>query len=222
MSTAVPERRRPRHDPRETEQEILQAAEALLQEIPFREVTVARVMRRTGLKRPAFYTHFKDRHDLMLRVVQHIGDELFAMAEKWFGGDDPAADLRAALNGSVEVFMTHGPVLTALAEAAPTDERVEAAYLALVQAFVDASTEHIRAEQASGRTRADLDVDELARALVLLNERYLTMALGHHPQADPRRVADVLFHVWTSSLYGAALPSPGAADVAGAATAAAE
>jgi AcrR family transcriptional regulator len=202
MPTTDPERRRARHDPKETEREILEAAEELLLEVPFREVTVARVMRRTDLKRPAFYTHFKDRHDLMLRVVQHIGDELFATADKWFGGNDPENDIRDALDGTVEVFVRHGPVLTALADAAPTDERVEEAYNALVKAFADASIEHIRAEQASGRARPDIDPEETGRALVLLNERYMTTALGRQRKTDPRRVADVLVHIWTSTLYG--------------------
>ncbi len=62
-------RRRPKHDPKESEREILEAAEQLLRERPFRELTVEAVMSRTGLKRPAFYVHFRDRHDLALRVV---------------------------------------------------------------------------------------------------------------------------------------------------------
>ena len=35
--------RRPRHDPKETEREILEAAERLLRERPFREVTIPEV-----------------------------------------------------------------------------------------------------------------------------------------------------------------------------------
>src|ERR671923_2155742 len=146
-----PARRRPKHDPKESEREILEAAEQLLRERPFREMTVEAVMSRTGLKRPAFYVHFRDRHDLVLRIVQEIAGELFEMSDRWLKGDDPLTDARAALEGLVTVYVHHGPVLRALADAAGSDEQPEQAYRAFVQAFIDATARHIREEQAAGR-----------------------------------------------------------------------
>lgn len=201
-TAAHPIGRRARHDPRETEREILEAAEQLLRERPFRDVTVEQVMRRTGLKRPAFYAHFRDRYDLMLRVVAHIGGELFEMADRWLQGDDPGRDLRAALDGIAHVFLEHGPVLGALADAAPTDDRVESAYRTLVQAFVDATAEHIRLEQRAGRTPLWIDANETARALTWLCERYLSEAFARHPQEDVETVVAVLEHIWLATLYG--------------------
>ncbi len=78
--------RRPRHDPRETEREILDAAEQFLRERPWREVTVQAIMERTDLARPAFYVHFRDRHELALRVVDRIRAELLVEANRWFEG----------------------------------------------------------------------------------------------------------------------------------------
>jgi AcrR family transcriptional regulator len=195
-------RRRPRHDPRETEREILEAAEELLRQAPFREVTVEQVMLRTGLKRPAFYAHFSDRYDLMLRVVAHIGGELLTKAERWLNGDDPRRDIRAALDGIASVYLTQGPVLRALADAAPTDGRVESAYRTLVQTFIDATAERIRVEQADGRTDPRLDPDETARALIWLCERYLSETFGRPPQEDVEKVVSVLEQIWLATLYG--------------------
>ena len=59
--------------PEVAEGEIIAAAEALLRERPFRELTVDEVMRRTDLSRPSFYVYFRDRHQLVLRVVEHLG-----------------------------------------------------------------------------------------------------------------------------------------------------
>src|SRR3954451_21190096 len=114
-------RRRPKHDPKESEREILDAAEQLLRDRPFREVTVEAIMSRTGLKRPAFYAHFRDRHELALRVVQEIGAELFAMTDRWLQGDDPLTDARDTLEGLAAVYERHGPVLRALVEASGSD-----------------------------------------------------------------------------------------------------
>src|SRR5215210_9161859 len=74
VTTSQPPRRR-RRSPKEAEREIITAAETLLRERPFRELTVDEVMRRTGLSRPSFYVYFKDRHELVLRVVEHLQAE---------------------------------------------------------------------------------------------------------------------------------------------------
>jgi AcrR family transcriptional regulator len=194
--------RRARHDPRETEREILEAAEQLLRENPLREMTVELVMARTGLKRPAFYAHFQDRHDLILRVVADIGARLFAMADRWLQGEDPEPNIVAAIEGVAGVYLSDGPILRALADGASADARVEEAYRGLVEAFIDASAEHIRAEQAAGRTSPQLDARETARALVWLNERYLSEAFGRRPQDDPEKVVAVLSRIWLATLYG--------------------
>jgi AcrR family transcriptional regulator len=209
-TASTPARRRPRHDPRDTEREILDAAERFLHEHPFRELTVQTVMAQTGLKRPAFYVHFRDRHDLALRVVERIRGELVTASGRWLDGQDASADLRTALEGVAAVYVQHGPVLRALSDASGSDATVESAYRALVQDFVDATARRIRAEQATGGVPG-IDPDETARALVWLNESYLRDALGRTPTADPSTVVDVIEHIWTATLYGSrpALSSAG-------------
>jgi AcrR family transcriptional regulator len=199
-TTGAPERRA-RHDPVESEREILAAAEQLLRERPFREITVAAIMARTGLKRPAFYVHFADRYELVLRVVEEIGAALFEMADRWLKGSAPRADIRSAMHGVADVYSAHGRVMRALADAATSDARVEATYRALVQGFVDATAEHIEAEQATGEIAAELNAREIARALVWMNERYLYEALGGGSGEDPVRIADVLALIWLATLY---------------------
>jgi AcrR family transcriptional regulator len=208
---STPSGRRARHDPRETEREILDAAEELLHERPFREFTVPAVMARTGLKRPAFYVHFRDRHDLALRVVERIGEELLVVANRWFEGET-TGELRAALEGVAAVYVEHGPVLRALADASGSDATVEKAYRTLVQGFIEATAHRIRAEQATGHI-ADIDPDETARALVWLNESYLRDALGRAPTADPAIVVDVIERIWIATLYGRRPREGGASSV---------
>src|ERR671930_1521422 len=97
--------RRRRRTPEAAQREIIEAAESLLRERPFRELTVDEVMRRTGLSRPSFYVYFRDRHDLVLRIVEHIGGELFAMSERWYAGTGAGPALvRDAIDGVVGVF----------------------------------------------------------------------------------------------------------------------
>src|SRR5919197_6292754 len=144
--------RRRRRTPEAAEREIIGAAEELLRERPFRELTVDEVMRRTGLSRPSFYVYFRDRHQLVLRVVEHLGGELFTMSDRWIrGSGEPLALARDALEGIVAVFAEHGPVMRALADAATDDTNVEAAYSAVIQGFIDVVSGHIASEIAAGR-----------------------------------------------------------------------
>jgi AcrR family transcriptional regulator len=198
-SQRVPRRRR---TPEAAEREIIEAAEALLRERPFRELTVDEVMRRTGLSRPSFYVYFSDRHQLVLRVVEHLGTELFTMSERWYRGEgDGRALAREATEGLVAVFAQHGPVMRALADAAADDPNVEAAYGSIVQGFVNATARHIEAEIAAGRI-LPLDPDETAKALVWMMERYLNLSLGREPATPPEVVAETLSTIWVRVLYG--------------------
>jgi AcrR family transcriptional regulator len=191
--------RRRRRSPAEAEREILESAERFLRERPLRELTIDEVMTGTGLSRPAFYVYFRDRHDLVLRLIGEIGSELFEMADKWLKG----GDLRAGVEGVVAVYAKHGPVLRAISDAAVDDPDVEQAYHALVQRFIDATAEHIRVEQKGGRAEG-MTARRTAAALVWMNERYLSMCLGGGNttrQLKPREVADTLHQIWTRTLY---------------------
>jgi AcrR family transcriptional regulator len=196
------EGRRRRRTPEAAEGEIVAAAEAFLREHPFRELTVDEVMRRTGLSRPSFYVYFRDRHHLMLRVVDHLGHELRLMSERWYtgSGDGPAL-LREAMEGIVEVYADHGAVLKALADAATDDPEVERVYTGLVNSFVDVTARHIEKEIEAG-TVIPLDPVETARALVWMMERYLNQSVGQVPGRTQEDVADTLTTIWTRVLYG--------------------
>jgi AcrR family transcriptional regulator len=199
---SVPARRR-RRTPEEAEREIISAAESFLRERPFRELTVDEVMRRTDLSRPSFYVYFRDRHQLVLKVVEHLGAELFTMGDRWLAGTAQGPELaRAALDGIVAVYVEHGPVMRALADAASDDREVEKAYDALVQRLIDATARHIEDEMAAGRIRR-LDAYETAKALVWMNERYLTLSLGHESLTPEKTVSETLARIWNRVLYGA-------------------
>ena len=208
--TGRPERgRRRRRAPEVAEQEIVDAAEAMLRERPFRELTVDEVMRRTDLSRPSFYVYFRDRHDLVLRVVYRLGGELYAVSERWYGATGEGSALaRDAIEGIVQVFAGHGPVLRALADAATHDPRVEEAYANLLQGFVDATAQHIEEEIAAGGV-LPMDAPETAKALVWMMERYLQLSLGRPPVTDPETVADTLTTIWSRVLYGGDAPTAG-------------
>ena len=166
-------------------------------------------MRHTDLSRPSFYVYFRDRHHLVLRVVEHLGSELYEMSDRWLRGTGEGPQLaREALEGIVGVYAEHGPVMRALADAAADDPGVEQAYCAIVESFVRATARHIEEEITVGRI-LPVDPDETASALVWMMERYLNLSFGHDPPTPRQAVADTLTTIWTRVLYGVSAGSGG-------------
>jgi AcrR family transcriptional regulator len=193
---------RRRRRPEEAEREILEAAERFLREHPFHELTVDEVMSRTGLSRPSFYQYFRDRNELVIRLVDRLSAEIWPMSNRWFQGiGDSADDLRRAYDGVTAVWAQHGPVLRAISDASVQDPTVEAAYRALMRRFVAGTSARIRSETEAGRIRG-LDPETTAEALIAMSERYLTEKLGRLPQSEPRAVAETLSTIWLRALYG--------------------
>ena len=210
MSSGRGPRRRRR--PEEAERAILAAARAFLTERPFREMTIDGVMVRTGLSRPAFYAYFRDRYDLVTRLLEGIGGVLFAVDRRWLIGasdglEEAREALAAALRGVSETFASYGPVLRAIADAASQDPQVEEVYRrGLIERLVGAVAARISRDVRAGLSPDDLDPEQTARALVLMTERYLLDAFGEpssRPSEDERAVvAGALERIWLRTLYG--------------------
>jgi TetR/AcrR family transcriptional regulator, ethionamide resistance regulator len=194
--------RRRRRSPEVAEQEIIDAAEELLRERPFRELTVDEVMRRTDLSRPSFYVYFRDRHHLVLKVVERLQAESADPANIWYEAEGSGREvIREATAGVVAVFERHGAVLAALADAAADDPEVESAHRGVQEYFIAATARHIENEIEAGNM-LPCDAAETARALCIMNENYLRTVLGRTPKVAPKAVVDTLCTIWIRTLYG--------------------
>ncbi len=203
---------RRRRRPKEAERAILLAARSFLEKRPFRELTVERVMARTGLSRPAFYAYFRDRYDLVARLLEGIGGLQFAVDRRWLigvadGREEAREALVDALRRGSETFVRYGPVLRAIADAASQDPRVEEVYrFGLIEHLVIAVADRVTSDVERGISPSGLGPEETARALVLMTERYLLDAFGR-PERPPSRgeaekVLDTVEEVWVRTLYG--------------------
>ncbi len=193
--------RRRRRTPEAAQREIVEAAEALLRERPFRELTVDEVMRRTGLSRPSFYVYFKDRHELILRVVGHLEHELLNVSNRWYDNIGGGAKvLREAQEGLVSVYAKHSAVLRALADAAADDRDVEAASGQLIERFIAVTGEHLEAETRAGHIQG-LDARQTASAMVWMTERYLYHSFAPTRRASHQAITETLATIWARALY---------------------
>jgi TetR/AcrR family transcriptional regulator, ethionamide resistance regulator len=210
-SVQVEAGRRRRRRRQDSEQEILEAAERLLRERPFRELTVDDLMAATSQSRTAFYRHFTDRQELLIRLLRDLNEELWAMSAGWLqGSGDPLVEGRAALERLADVYAAHGPLLRAIAEAASHDADLEEVYRGLVQGFVDATAARVRRDAAAGRTSL-AHPDQAAAALVWMTERLLAATFGRvgATPADHAAALETLTTIWMRTLYGRDPQVPG-------------
>jgi TetR/AcrR family transcriptional regulator, ethionamide resistance regulator len=196
------------HEQRQnTRHDILAAADQFLRERPYRELSVEILMTGSGLTRTAFYRHFDDVSDLVLRLLADVGGELYVVAERWVqeaqeSDDTELAFLQAAgegLRGVVTFFHENGPLVRAIAEAATTDARIERAYNGFLDRFTELTAYGLERMIENGRIEP-LDPWPVARALNLMNERYLLAEYGRGSGVDPDVAFATLATVWLRTI----------------------
>jgi AcrR family transcriptional regulator len=182
--------------------EILDAALEFLWSRPFREMTVASLMASTALSRSAFYQYFHDVHELMESLVEDLEQEILAGAGPWFTGTgDVIGLLHESLAELVRVGHERGPLLRAVADAAPSDERLDRAWTALLGRFDNAVSARIEADQRQ-RLIPEFEARPVAVALNRLDAFTLIHAFGTLPRSRPGPVLDAIVRIWVSTLYG--------------------
>lgn len=186
-----------------TRARILGAAHDLVEEYPWRAVSVDVVARRAGLTRNAFTDHFADRRELLLALLDDIGAHLQTLALPWINSsaaDAPAA-LRQALADLTDAYVEHGRLLRALADEATQDAEVGTRYAALGAQLADGVAVRIRRDITAGRSGV-ADPVAVATALVWLNERFLMDRFGRRPLGDRAEAAGALAEIWLAAVYG--------------------
>jgi TetR/AcrR family transcriptional regulator, ethionamide resistance regulator len=162
---------------------------------------VDEIARSAGLSRSAFYTHFADKEDLLLAAVEEVSRQLYEMADRWWHGVGPPAErVRRAIEGVVSVYASEAGLLRIAAEVSTYDEQVRRLWLDIAERFIEATADHVRAEQDLGLIAHNLDPRATAEALYWMAERCCYVYLGRS-ERKPAAVVDALAPVWTAALY---------------------
>lgn len=186
---------------------MLRSALELAEQAPFRDITVDEIARAAGLSRSAFYTHFHDKHELLLAAVKEVVDELYRMSDRWWHGEGPPAErVRQALEGVVSVYAENANLLRIATEVSTYDEEVREFWLGIMGRFIDATAEHIRAEQRAGLIPKTLKAEPTAEGLSWMCERYCYIYLGRGDRT-PEELVSSMAPVWTAALYPGVIPA---------------
>lgn len=179
---------------------ILDVTRELLEDRPWSDVAIEEVTRRAELTRTAFYRHFKDKQALLLALLEDVGGTLDLVADPWEQGGEDVGLVRTALRDLVGVYVEHGRLLQAIADAATVDPEVRATYRELGDRLITSAARRIARDVEAGRSPV-ADPEQVGAALVWMNERYLLDQFGHPPLGDPDRCAAALAEIWQRTVY---------------------
>jgi AcrR family transcriptional regulator len=185
---------RPRLSRRESRDRIVAAATELLRERGYAGLSVGAVMDRAGIGRTIFYRHFEDLGELL---IQASGEAIGALyeSEEELGDRSGAEAVRAAIEPAVAVYHRHGPLLAALDQAAPGDPRIDEGQEQIRKRFDELVARWLRGHPRHA-DRPPAELDEIARALNLLNTSYLLDAFGGEPRVSEEEAARTLGEIW--------------------------
>jgi AcrR family transcriptional regulator len=172
---------------------IAAAAERLLADRPYRDLSVDAVMAEAGLSRTVFYRHFDGLPELVLSLFEGVAAELAAELE--------TGEVGEILEAAARAFSAHGPLLRAIDQAASHDAVIERDYRAISDRFTARMGEQLQEGMDEGRVRPG-DPYELARALNLMNQRYLLETVARDPGFEPERAVRALLDVWEPVVGG--------------------
>ena len=199
---ATPRQRRQR-----ARRRIVDSALKLSQKRSFRDLTVDEIARSARVSRPAFYTHFSDKEELLLVAVEDVSERLYEMADRWWHVVGPPAQrVRQAIEGVVSVYADDARVLRIAAEVATYDDDVRAHWLDIAERFIGATADHVRSEQEVGLIPRTLNPRPTAEALFWMAERCCYMYLGSG-ERTPKQVVQQLMPVWVAALYPGVIPA---------------
>ena len=121
-------------------------------------ISIDALAREAGIARATFYLHFRDKGELIARLIARVEDEVVGAGGLWFVHAEDARfeDLRAAMARFFEAYMQHQAILAAAAETAPYDAQVAALHKRMLERFVGESRQAVNRIVASGRAHAGL------------------------------------------------------------------
>jgi AcrR family transcriptional regulator len=197
----------PRERRQKARERVISTALRLADRGSFRDLTVDEIARSAGLSRSAFYTHFGDKEELLLAAVEDVSRRLYEMADRWWHGVGPPAErVRRAIDGVVSVYAEEAGLLRIATEVSTYDEQVRRLWLDIAERFIEATADHVRAEQDLGLIPHNLDPRTTAEGLFWMAERCCYIYLGRG-ERKPKQVTRALVPVWTAALYPGVIPA---------------
>ena len=168
----------------------------------FATLSVDQLAQEAGIARGTFYLHFKDKGELVARLMEHITEELIDSIGTWFSHADVAQpkDLMNALSGGLRTFKKHQAILQAVADMAPHDPTVAAHYDTLLERIGALTRDSLSTIRGKGLSRPGATAN-VALTLSNLIVTYCVHEISRYDGAALDRLAKSLGYIAVSTAF---------------------
>ncbi|MEV6842967.1 TetR/AcrR family transcriptional regulator [Actinoplanes sp. NPDC051411] len=188
------------------EAKILESTERLLAGgARFTELGVQRLAAEAGVARSTFYLHFRDKTELLLRLIDTLADGAFELISTAPPVEGMAGMVEAMVR-DLSYYRERRHLLAAVLEVVAYDEVAREYWDGQLQRFIEQAETWLRADQQAGRTASDLDPATAARVFVWGGFQVLAhQVLTGPPDQDETVAREIAKLEW----YGAFRRPPG-------------
>lgn len=183
---------------------LLAALDELLETRAFTDIGINDVARRAGLSRPSFYFYFPSKAAAVAALLGDMYQNVLRTAP-WFDqhSGDPLTQLRSGIEHTATMWRARPRLMAAMLDAVHDDADVKSTWDDWLAEFEVRTAARVRADQAAGAARTDIDVEAMARVLVgvifrAMEDDVRDLQAGRPPR--PQLVTTV-YDVWRHSLY---------------------
>ncbi|SHO90886.1 TetR family transcriptional regulator [Mycobacteroides abscessus subsp. bolletii] len=186
---------------------IFSAAERLLEQTAFSDISVAQILDEAKVSRATFYFYFSSKFSVLAGLLTRAMDDIFETVQPFLARsaeDSPEEALERSIRAVASAWHRHRAVLKAVNHHWQSDAELRELWLGIVERFVAAGADEIERERAVGKITAPETGRTLASLLFWSTERVLYIAgQGIEPAwSDEEAAVGPLVKLWHSTLYG--------------------
>ena len=181
------------------EERLQQALERLLERgLTITALSVDALAREAGIARATFYLHFRDKGELITRLIARVEDEVVGAGGLWFVHAEEVSyeDLRAAMIRFFDTYVKHHAILAAAAETAPYDAQVATLQRRMLGRFAAESRQAVTRVVDSGRAHRALPA--MVADVLSWSVNHTYVQFGKNLDADAR---DAFIDAWTHVVW---------------------
>lgn len=185
------------------EERLLAATERLLaQDHTFGSLTIEQLTTEAGMSRGTFYLHFRDKGELVARLMKVVTDEVVDSTGTWLANAEKAeqADVMSAVNGVAQTFRRHHAIIAAVMDTAPHDKAVAALFDRMMNTIAAYCRRSMSIVKKQGKSRDGAN-DDVADALAWMILLYLSRFAGRKSPAALKKIVEAAGYVSVSSIF---------------------
>jgi AcrR family transcriptional regulator len=185
------------------ETRLLAATERLLRRgHSFATLSVEQLAAEAGMARGTFYLHFRDKGELVARLLDQLTREMVDSFGTWTGDAEIAQrkDVFAAVTGMVRTFKKHQVIVAAVRDTMVADRNVASLYVKMIETIASLARQSVATVRKRGMSRpgaTDAVADMLTWAVAL----YCTHCIEKADAAALGKASQALGYICTSAIF---------------------